>query len=44
MWFEDADAEMENRQFDKAVTLGRELLRNWTRNVYRLVEDHNIAF
>ena len=44
LWFEDADAEMENRQFDKAVTLGRELLRNWTRNVYRLVEDHNIAF
>lgn len=38
-WFEDADTELENKAFEKAVKLGSLLLENWTRTVYENIEQ-----
>ena len=40
MWFENADEELENEQFDKAVKLGIMILENWTRAIFDEVEVH----
>lgn len=40
MWFENADEELENLQFEKAVKIGTMILENWTRSIFDIVEDH----
>lgn len=40
MWFENDDEKYITSQFEKAVKLGKMFLENWTRLIYKEIEDH----
>ena len=40
LWFENSESEIENKQFDKAVKIGIMFLENWTRKIFKEIEDH----
>ena len=38
LWFEKKDQQDNNKQFMRALMLGTSILKNWTRNIYRIIE------